>query len=274
MSLKRNNFRLQLFEDSTVEKDVDIRKKILKDYNKKEEEFFSLKEYNDYLEEIETIIYNLTHNVDYIETMKKIEHYKKENRESIIKNKMKYNKEILELDRLIEEERQHEIDKRESIEKQEIEIKRRKIIEKEALIEELMFSDNDAKEILNYFSENKNKKENILGINKQLKKDNSKKISYFSTGVRIGIGDSNQMYGKVLPKIEEGPLFVYVEPQLIVDGPSFPTWDNLEKMGYLRYTKQESIDENAGGFVSAYACMRALQEAMCGLYNISKKCDI
>lgn len=33
--LRRSNFRLQLFEDPQVEKEVDIRRRILRDYNKK-----------------------------------------------------------------------------------------------------------------------------------------------------------------------------------------------------------------------------------------------
>ena len=57
--LRRHNFRLQIFDDHLVEKEVDIRKRVLKDFNKKEEDFDSLEEYNDYLEQIETIIFNL-----------------------------------------------------------------------------------------------------------------------------------------------------------------------------------------------------------------------
>lgn len=33
--LRRNNFRVQMFEDPMVEKEVDIRRRILRDYNKK-----------------------------------------------------------------------------------------------------------------------------------------------------------------------------------------------------------------------------------------------
>ncbi len=76
MPLRRNNFRLQLFEDSVVEKEVDIRKKILKDFNKKEEDFATLNEYNDYLEEIETVIFNLTNGIDVEQTNKRIEKYR------------------------------------------------------------------------------------------------------------------------------------------------------------------------------------------------------
>ena len=74
--LRRSNFRVQLFEDASVEKEVDIRKKILKDFNKKEEDFTTLNEYNDYLEMIETIIFNLANGIDVEQTNKQIEKYR------------------------------------------------------------------------------------------------------------------------------------------------------------------------------------------------------
>lgn len=87
--LRRSNFRVQLFEDSMVEKEMDIRKRVLKDFNKKEEDFSTLREYNDYLEEIEVIIYNLVNNIDVVGTNKRIEQYKRDNKELIMKNKAK-----------------------------------------------------------------------------------------------------------------------------------------------------------------------------------------
>lgn len=39
--LRRNNFRVQLFEDPMVEKEVDIRRRILRDFNKKVKQVFS-----------------------------------------------------------------------------------------------------------------------------------------------------------------------------------------------------------------------------------------
>lgn len=261
---------MQLFEDAAVEKEVDIRKRILKDFNKKEDDFDSLEEYNDYLEEVETIIYNLSNNIDVPETTRRIEQYKKENKESIMKNKIKYNREVLELDQLLEEERRLQLDKREALEKEEIESKKRKIMEKEALIDELMFSDSDAKEILNFFAESKSqiKKEQ----NEKLAKKESKRISHFSSGVRIC--DNNQIFSKPAPKIVEGPLYVYVEPKVVIDGPPYPSWENLSSLGYLNHVIKETDSDRAGGFVSAYPCMRALQEAMFGLYNVSKKSEV
>ncbi|KAA8582185.1 hypothetical protein FQN60_008925 [Etheostoma spectabile] len=53
--LRKSNFRVQLFEDPTVDKEVEIRKKVLKIYNKRDFDFPSLREYNDYLEQLEDI---------------------------------------------------------------------------------------------------------------------------------------------------------------------------------------------------------------------------
>lgn len=73
LTLRKNLFRPQQFEDPRVEIDVDVRRKILKEwacqsyevlsrdchvissYNKTEEDFATLREFNDYLEEVETI---------------------------------------------------------------------------------------------------------------------------------------------------------------------------------------------------------------------------
>ena len=43
IALRRSNYRYQLFEDANIDKEVDIRKRILKDYNKKEEDFETLR---------------------------------------------------------------------------------------------------------------------------------------------------------------------------------------------------------------------------------------
>ncbi len=83
--LRKSNFRVQLFEDPAIDKEVEIRKKVLKmyvaekrvymciqnclsgqvlylnafltffSYNKREFDFSILKEYNDYLEKVEDI---------------------------------------------------------------------------------------------------------------------------------------------------------------------------------------------------------------------------
>lgn len=82
-------------------------------YNKKESDFATLREYNDYLEEVETIskwhpqcnslfnavtksqwsfsfvVFNLVNDIDIESTRKKVEAYKKDNKELITKNRFK-----------------------------------------------------------------------------------------------------------------------------------------------------------------------------------------
>ena len=80
-----------------MDKEVDIRRRILKDFNKQEEDFENLREYNDYLEMVEDIIFNLTNNLDILETNKKIQQYKEENKDNIMKNWSRLSKDALEL---------------------------------------------------------------------------------------------------------------------------------------------------------------------------------
>lgn len=87
--IRKTNFRYQLFEDPTVQKEVDIRKKILAEFNKREEDFENTEDYDRYLETIEDIIYNLSNDVDVDKTKKFIEQYKKDNKDIIKRNRKK-----------------------------------------------------------------------------------------------------------------------------------------------------------------------------------------
>lgn len=260
--LRRSNFRVQLFEDAMIEKEIDIRKRVLRDFNKKEEDFNSLREYNDYLEEIETIIYNLTNNIDVIGTNKRIEQYKKENKEIISKNKAKIGREELELEEMLELERMMEEQRKAEVLLQEQEAKKKKIREKEALIDELMFTEGNAKDILNTFAEssraNKLDEEAVTHI---------PKVTQFSTGVKFSRGAHGQV---AMPYIDEGPLYSYVEPE-IPDrcGPSPPSVSQIKDAGYLRHVRMETDVEKAGGYSSMLPCLRALQDALAGLYHTS-----
>ncbi|XP_028177078.1 CDK-activating kinase assembly factor MAT1 [Ostrinia nubilalis] len=258
--LRRSNFRVQLFEDPMVEKEIDIRKRVLKDYNKKEEDFATLREYNDYLEEIETIVYNLTNNIDIVGTNKRIEQYKKDNKELIMKNKAKIGREEIELEEILEIEKQMEELRRAELVRMEQEAKKQKIREKEALIDELMFAEGDAKDILNTFAQTiaSNKQEEALPP--------MPKITQFSTGVKFTRGlDQNPMV-----TIEEGPLYRYEAPP-IPDrcGPDPPSLQEINTQGYLRHVKRETETEMAGGYTSQLPCLRALQDALAGLYHAS-----
>ncbi|XP_020282886.1 CDK-activating kinase assembly factor MAT1 [Pseudomyrmex gracilis] len=261
--LRRTNFRVQMFEDPMVEKEVSIRKRILRDYNKKEEDFATLREYNDYLEEIESVVYNLTHNIDVIETNKKIEQYKKDNKEQIVKSKSKLGRSEHELEEIIEMEKQKEEERRIELAKEEVETKKKKIREKEALIDELTFSDANAKNIIQSFASAIQKQK----TEEKISSAPAVKITQFSTGIKFGTpGGGNQPYVPV-SKAEEGPLYTYTPVRQQTDGPLPPNWRELQTRGYVSHIRPESDAERAGGFKANFACLRALQEAMASLYH-------
>ena len=55
MTLRKLAFIPQTFEDLTVEKEVVVRRRMAKEFNKRREDFVDLRSYNDYLEEVEDI---------------------------------------------------------------------------------------------------------------------------------------------------------------------------------------------------------------------------
>lgn len=76
------------FEDDRafLNKEARIRRRTLRIYNKRREEFASDREYDDYLEEIEDIILNLVNEIDVDATQKKVEKYRRENQDVIGQN--------------------------------------------------------------------------------------------------------------------------------------------------------------------------------------------
>jgi len=200
-----------LFEDGKVENEVEIRKRVLRVFNQKEDDFGSVQKYNDYLEEIESVIYNLVRNHDIIKINKRLEQYKKENKDYIIENRTKIGRAELELEELIEEEKVKEESRRKAHAQEEHEERRNRLRAKEALIDQLTFSSGDASEIVKSFQQTQ-KFEKVL------------KPTVFSTGIKIGSLDHAFL---LLPKVEEGEPFVY-EP-LVMDlcGTPLPDWSSI-----------------------------------------------
>ena len=54
-TLRKLAFIPQTFEDLTVEKEVAVRRRMAKEFNKRREDFLDLRSFNDYLEEVEDI---------------------------------------------------------------------------------------------------------------------------------------------------------------------------------------------------------------------------
>lgn len=212
------------------------------------------------MEEVETIIYNLTNDIDVVNTNKRIEQYKKDNKELIQKNKNKLGRDEYELEEILEFEKQQEEQRRAEIRIEEVKTKQKKIREKEALIDELMFSNVNAKNIVESFANAK-----------EAEKDDSvkpspAKIGRFLPGTQFG--RPSQTFLPI--PTEEGPLYVYKSPTFITNGPKPPSCDEILGMGYMKNVKAATEQEMAGGFLSHIACMRALQDTLAGLYHTKK----
>jgi CDK-activating kinase assembly factor MAT1 len=86
-TIRRHRFREPTFSDLKLEKEVDIRRDMGKTFNRREEDFESLRDYNDYLAEVEDMTFNLINDIDAEETRKKIDEYRKAHLRAIEQNK-------------------------------------------------------------------------------------------------------------------------------------------------------------------------------------------
>ncbi|CDF38633.1 unnamed protein product [Chondrus crispus] len=96
------------FEDDSahLSKDAQTRRRYLRWFNKRRDDFSTDREYDDYLEMVEDIIFNLVNNVDVEETKARVEKYRKENQGSIGQNHAKKGEEDrLEAERVAQLER-------------------------------------------------------------------------------------------------------------------------------------------------------------------------
>ncbi|XP_014441920.1 CDK-activating kinase assembly factor MAT1 [Tupaia chinensis] len=253
--LRKSNFSVQLFEDPAVDKEVKIRKKVLKIYNKREEDFPSLREYNDFLEEVEEIVFNLTNNVDLDNTKKKMEIYQKENKDVIQKNKLKMTQEQEELEEALEVERQENEQRRLSIQKEEQLQQILKKKNKQTFLDELESSDLPVALLLAQH------KDRSTQLEMQLEKPKPIKPVAFSTGIKMG----QHISLAPIHKLEEA-LYEYQPLQIETYGPQVPELEVLGRLGYLNHVRAASPQDLAGGYTSSLACHRALQDAFSGLF--------
>ncbi|OXB55063.1 hypothetical protein ASZ78_015507 [Callipepla squamata] len=228
--LRKSNFRVQLFDDPAVDKEVEIRKKVLKIYNKREDDFPSLSEYNDFLEEIEEIVFNLTNNVDLENTKRKMELYQKDNKEVIQKNKIKLTREQKELEEALEVERQENEQRRllEQKEEQLQQMMKRK--NKQALLDELESSSLPASLLL---AQHKDKS---TQLETQLEKPKPVKPVTFSTGIKMG----QHISLSPVQKLEE-TLYEYQPLEVETYGPPVPELESLGRLGWFCCLKSNNM---------------------------------
>ncbi|KAK6347253.1 TFIIH/NER complex subunit [Orbilia brochopaga] len=139
--LRKQKFRKQTFEDIQVEREVDVRKRIAKTFNKRQEDFPSLKEFNDYLEEVETVTFNLINGFDLAATEAKISAFEQSNKATILQNAAKAAQEAQFIQAQREFEREQHRRARELEQEAEAEEKRDKLEHRANLLKALQADD-------------------------------------------------------------------------------------------------------------------------------------
>lgn len=81
--VRKQQFSAQTFQDLGVEEEVAVRRRVSKLFNRKPEDFPSLKAYNDYLEEFEEITFNLVNKIDVEHTQQRLAQYEALNKSVI-----------------------------------------------------------------------------------------------------------------------------------------------------------------------------------------------
>ncbi|QGA20331.1 hypothetical protein EYB26_008033 [Talaromyces marneffei] len=92
-TLRKNRFRTQTFEDIGVEREVDIRKRVMAILNRREDEFDSKLDWDNFLEQRETMIMNLVSGIDVAKTEADLRKYEASNLDSIRANKARASQE-------------------------------------------------------------------------------------------------------------------------------------------------------------------------------------
>ncbi|KAJ1938676.1 TFIIH/NER complex subunit [Kickxella alabastrina] len=146
--LRMNEYYQRIFEDLTVENEVRIRARMAMTYNKREGDFKSLKDYNDYLEMVEDLVVRQLYGDDTGEVEYVIEKYKRENNSLIEKNQSKQQREENLHSLYAKEERLRKQKQREEYLKILEEEERERKDAKNSVIDALATSNKDAREIV------------------------------------------------------------------------------------------------------------------------------
>lgn len=141
--LRRNKFKAQVFDDLEVEKECDIRRRVLSVYNKKENDFQTKEMYDKYLEEIEDIVYKLLNREDIEETEERLKQYSIENKQSIELNNVRKEQEYEKFIKLQKLERQYKSERNRLNSEVIEEEKKLKNLGKEQVIDQLQNATSD-----------------------------------------------------------------------------------------------------------------------------------
>lgn len=146
--LRKNKFKKQVFEDIKIEREIDLRKRIQSIYNKTQDDFDSLKEYNAYLEYVEGIVFDLSEDVNVEEIQKQVDQYENEHKIEILERALRESQkdaDLVKYQEATERLRQEKLKIQRQMEAEDVEFQQQ---QKAELMEKLTASDANAEEIM------------------------------------------------------------------------------------------------------------------------------
>ncbi|POS86419.1 hypothetical protein EPUL_001399 [Erysiphe pulchra] len=148
-TLRKKGFHKAFFGDLNVEREVDIRKRVDAVFNRRQEDFESLRDWNNYLEEVESLIFDLVEGTreEKMKAEERLKQYRKSNLKEIDNNR-RMGLEILEREKIKEraEKEAIRLRRRDAIQEAE-EVKRLVEQSHESMLERLATTDEDATQI-------------------------------------------------------------------------------------------------------------------------------
>lgn len=275
--LKRTQFRIRLYDDEAVEKDLEVRRKLLKEIYLREEDFETLFEYNTYLEMFESFVANLTNGVDVAETRQKIDQFKLDHAAKLQAGRNRISKDMELIEQMIEEEQ--EVERNRYVIGVDDETNRAAeaaALARENLVDNLLNSSLPAELILRSHQQRLADEQALAEeIEKDRQRDDLARLAArrekanrnltFSSGIRVSNRTGFDDINMVAATHAAAEPYRYQPPVLPWIGPVPPTPKTLVRKNYIKHVIAADTRALAGGFLPVYPCQRAIQEALMDL---------
>ena len=147
-TLRKARFRRQTFDDLQIEREVDVRRRVAGVFNRREDEFESLRDWNNYLEEVENLTWNLLQGVDVKETEKRLDAYRRQNEAEIKQNAALESQRTATAEARLAAQKEDARFRREAARNEELDERREKEESKKEILDKIARSDGDPEAIV------------------------------------------------------------------------------------------------------------------------------
>ncbi|KAH0537499.1 hypothetical protein FGG08_005717 [Glutinoglossum americanum] len=254
-TLRKQRFRKQTFEDIQVEREVDIRKRVAKVFNRRQDEFETLDDYNDYLEEVETLTFNLLNGVDVSATESKLTEYATQNASIISRNATLEHQESANLEARQAAEREEARLRREAARKEEEDEKKAREEGRKEVLEQLVHGNKPAADVV--------KESKRVELLKRRRAQQSRALPALPSGTPSA--NSNPFTFKGLKSTAAPtPEKPYDPFGGLTDERSYYTLQDYYEHPWLDRARTDT-HITAGGYTVTEYCARAMFEAFSGL---------